>query len=311
MGRGDRSRSAIMAPMDRQRDDTAADPGVELGVALLDAGDGRRLERLGRWVVDRPAPMAMEPARWRPGRWSGADLRFDRSRGWSARSGPAPASWPVEVAGLQLELRPAASGGIGLYPEHAANVGWLEERIAEATAALGRAPVVLNLFAHTGLLTLAAARAGASVTHVDAARGTVGWARANAAANELADRPIRWIVDDALAFVEREARRGRRYDGLVIDPPSFGRSGGARFRLRDDLERLLEAVAGVAAPGTFALVTAHTTGLEPSELVALVRASLGPAAPGRTESVALGLRAESGVELRLGWAIRLGGGPTA
>ncbi len=208
-----------------------------------------------------------------------------------------------------MELRATSSGGVGLYPEHAANLAWLEREVAAFLAANGRASV-LNLFAHTGLATLAAARAGASVAHVDAARASVAWARRNASLNDLDDREIRWLVDDAQAFVEREGRRGRRYDGIVLDPPSsgHGRSGrgrGGRWTLQLDLPGLLAASARLLVDDGFVLLTAHSTGLEGSDLAR----QLGEALPARRSPAAvvrLGVTAESGAELRLGWAIRLG-----
>ncbi|HYL40133.1 MAG TPA: hypothetical protein VET90_02385, partial [Candidatus Binatus sp.] len=168
--------------------------------ALLDAGGKRRLERFGPLVLDRPAPAATASPRL-PAAWSTADLRFDPSRGWSAASDhsaglAAPGQaiprepWTIEVAGLALELRPTSSGGVGLYPEHATNLPWLHAEVRAAVTTKGSAEV-LNLFAHTGLATLAAARAGASVAHVDASRSAVDWARRNAELSALADRPIR------------------------------------------------------------------------------------------------------------------------
>jgi 23S rRNA (cytosine1962-C5)-methyltransferase len=195
-------------------------------------------------------------------------------------------------------------------------------------AALGRPPRVLNLFAHTGLATLAAARAGAAVAHVDAARAAVGWARRNAELSGLADREIRWLVDDALAFTEREARRGRRYDGLILDPPSAGhggsghggsrrtdagdagrggagRGGAGRWTLRDDLPGLLEACARVTAEDAFVLLTAHSSGLTGEALAApLLRAFRRGGS--EAEVVRLSLAAASGAILHLGWAVRLG-----
>src|SRR5689334_7340325 len=195
---------------------------------LLDAGEGRRLERFGDRVVDRPAPMAFG---WKaaPEAWQRVDLRFDAPSGWRG-SAEALAPWHVEVAdGLTLELRPTGSGGLGIDPEHVANLAWVADQIRDEVARRPeRQPRVLNLFAHTGLTTLAAARAGATVAHVDAARAAVTWARRNAELSGLADRPVRWLVDDATAFVAREARRGRRYDGIVLDPPSFGRARQGR-----------------------------------------------------------------------------------
>jgi 23S rRNA (cytosine1962-C5)-methyltransferase len=267
---------------------------------LLDVGDGRRLERFGPMILDRPAPGATEPRR-DAARWRDTDLRFDPSDGWAGRA-DASAAWTVRVAGLTMELRPTSSGGVGLYPEHAANLAWLADRVRERAAA----PAVLNLFAHTGLATLAAARAGAAVAHVDGARASVQWARRNAGLNDLAGAPIRWLVDDAVAFVEREARRGRRYDGLVLDPPSFGRAGPRRWSLRDDLPQLLAACGRVAADGAFVLLTAHATGVDGGVLDDALAAAI-PGARGRREALRLDVAAASGAVLALGWAIRLEG----
>ncbi len=277
------------------------------GCALLDAGEGRRLERFGDWVVDRPAPTAVA---WRraPDSWNSADLRFDGGLGWLLGGAPVEAAevdpWTVEVDGLTMELRLTTSGGVGLYPEHRSNLAWLERQIGSRLQD-GRAPTVLNLFAHTGLATLAAARAGAAVTHVDGARGVVAWARRNAELSGLADRPIRWIVDDAAAFVAREARRGRSYDGMVIDPPSFGHAKGRRWHLEDELPRLLDACRAVATDDAFALLTAHTTGLDGSTLERWLGSAF-PSPAGRLDGSALKLEAESGARLDLGWSVRLG-----
>lgn len=163
--------------------------------------------------------------------------------------------------------------------------------------------MVLNLFAHTGLATLAAARAGAAVAHVDAARSAVAWARRNAELSGLADRPVRWLVDDAAAFVAREARRGRRYDGIVLDPPSFGHAGGRRWSLEDDLPRLLEACWAVVTADAFVLLTAHTTGLDGHDLREALRQAFGGAS---IEVAPLALEATSGSRLDLGWSARRG-----
>ena len=290
----------MLAPSCGTMDDGSA------SVRLLDAGDGRRLERFGRRVVDRPAPTAFGGRR-DPSAWLAADLRFDDERWWEAARPVAPedvASWPVEIDGLAMELRPTASGGVGLYPEHAANLAWLRDRIAGRAAASEGQPTLLNLFAHTGLVTLAAARAGAAVTHVDAARGAVAWARRNAAHSALDDRPVRWIVDDAAGFVAREARRGRRYDGIVLDPPSFGRAGGRRWRLVDELPALLAACQTVASDGAFVLLTAHTSGLDGAILSDVLQDAF-PGTGRRFEAVRLGLESEAGEWLDLGWAVRM------
>jgi 23S rRNA (cytosine1962-C5)-methyltransferase len=278
-------------------DDRGPDP-AEPGHALLDAGDGRRLDRFGSRIVTRPAPAALWPPRGTPDEWAAADLGFERGDGWT---GADLAPWTVALEGLALELRPTEAGQVGLFPEHLAFWPWLRSALA------GRPdPQVLNLFASTGATTLALARAGARVTHVDASRPTVAWARHNAELSGLADRPIRWIVDDALAFTAREARRGRRYDGIVLDPPTFGHGPrGSRWELADALAELLDACAAVATGDAFVLLTAHATGLDPDDLGdALVDAfEPGPATDVLAEPIEAVAR--SGASLPLGAAARM------
>jgi 23S rRNA (cytosine1962-C5)-methyltransferase len=267
------------------------------GHQLIDAGDGRRLERFGNRVVDRPAPsVAGVPRTGGRDRWAAADLRFDRERGWT---GAAQEPWTIALDDLSLELRPTGAGQLGLFPEHTLAWPWLRDRVAARPA-----PEVLHLFAYTGATTLTLAAAGARVTHVDASRPAVAWARRNAELSGLGDRPIRWIVDDALAFVRREARRGRRYAGLVLDPPTFGHGpAGARWELDDALPVLLDACAAVADPDAFVLLTAHTTALEPGDLASALEVAFG--IPAELESGALELDAESGAILPLGVAARM------
>lgn len=231
---------------------------------LLDVGGGARLERFGKHVVDRPAPGALGERRM-PGAWREADLRFDRDRGWS---GPAAGAgpWLVTLEGLNVELRPTDAGQVGLFPEHMAMLPWLLGR---------RSRRALHLFASTGVVTLALARGGAAVTHVDASRPAVAWARRNAELSDLADRPVRWIVDDAPAFVRREARRGRRYDGLVLDPPTYGHGPGGAPWSMDALPGLLATCRGVLEPGASVLLTAHTPGYDGDHLADLLADGLG------------------------------------
>jgi 23S rRNA (cytosine1962-C5)-methyltransferase len=272
-------------------------------VELLDAGVRRRLERFGRWTIDRPAPGAEGFRQARAADWDAADLRFDPRAGWSGPAWPAD-PWPIHVHGLTLELRPTASGGVGLYPEHATNIAWLSAMVGGRSAVSDEPVRVLNLFAHTGLATLALARAGAAVAHVDGARGAIGWARHNAALSALADAPIRWIVDDAVGFVAREARRGRRYDGIVLDPPAFGRGRGREWRLESGLAELLAACRAVAAPGAFVLLTAHSEAVDGDALRAELATAFGQPR-GAVEAVPMQRTAPSGATLPLGWAARL------
>ena len=269
---------------------------VATGYELLDSGDGRRLERFGSRVVDRPAPSADGLRLAPPSTWRTADVRWDRETGWQ---GADLSPWLVELDGLRLELRPTAAGQVGLFPEHATLWPWLRQAIADRES-----PSVLHLFASTGATTLALVRAGASVTHIDGARPTVAWARRNAELSGLTDRPIRWIVDDALAFTAREGRRGRRYDGIVLDAPTYGHGpNGARWELADALPDLLEAAAAVASDDAFVLLTAHSTGLEPDDF----GDALADAFPGaRTLATErLVLQASSGAALPLGSAARM------
>lgn len=265
---------------------------------LLDAGDGRRLDRFGDRVVDRPAPAAIWPPRFAPADWAAADLLFDRGAGWS---GTVLTPWTVAVDGLTLELRPTDAGQVGLFPEQLGFWDWLR------TALAGRAdPQVLNLFAATGATTLAMAGAGARVTHVDASRPAVAWARRNAELSGLADRPIRWIVDDALAFVERERRRARRYDGIVLDPPTFGHGPrGSRWELAEALPGLLDACAAIATDDVFVLLTAHATGLDPYDLGDALVDAFDPAPGTEITTEAIEQIAISGAVLPVGGAARM------
>jgi 23S rRNA (cytosine1962-C5)-methyltransferase len=259
---------------------------------LIDAGEGARLERLGPHVVDRPHPAAMG-ARLTPERWSEADLRFEREGGWS---GPALEAarpgWRVRLEDLVFEARPTDAGHVGLFPEHAAMLPWLRDRVTAATETRS----VLNLFGYTGLVTLALARAGASVVHIDAARPNVAWARHNAALNDLEDRPVRWLIDDARAFVAREIRRERRYAGVILDPPTYGHgTSGRAWRLEHDLDALLADIRRLLAPDGFVLLTAHADGIDPEDLGYRLSTVTDDVEVGR-----LMLTATSGATLQLG-----------
>ncbi|HVM64276.1 MAG TPA: class I SAM-dependent methyltransferase [Acidimicrobiales bacterium] len=263
---------------------------------LLDCGDGRRLERFGAVVVDRPAPGAVGPRGLPDADWARPALRW--AKGAWVR-GAAVDPWPVRAAGLVLECRPAAGGQVGVFAEHAATWGWLDAAVRSTAGALGRPPEVLSLFAYTGGATLACVRAGAHVAHVDASRPAVAWARRNAELSGLGEAPVRWLVDDARAFVRRERRRGRRYDGVVLDPPSYGHGTGA-WQIEEHLPALLDDLAALCGPRPgFVVFSAHTPGYDGEALAGLLREHLGVAATGSP----LALDARSGKRLELGaWA---------
>jgi 23S rRNA (cytosine1962-C5)-methyltransferase len=207
--------------------------------ALLDSGDGRKLERYGRFTVVRPEPQCL----WRPrldvAAWDAADAVFDPTDEedagrWRFR-GQTVERWPLGWGDVRFHGRFTAFRHLAFFPEQAANWAWLDERVRE----MGGQPRVLNLFGYTGVASLVMAAAGAHVTHVDASKKAVGWARENAELSGLADRPIRWITEDARKYVQREARRGSRYEGIILDPPKYGRGpGGEVWRLFEHLPEL-------------------------------------------------------------------------
>jgi 23S rRNA (cytosine1962-C5)-methyltransferase len=271
---------------------------------LVDFGGGARLERFGDRLVDRPHPAALGSRR-DPAAWLDADLRYDRDGGWTG-SASGDMAWPIQLAGLTLELRPTDSGQVGIFPEHLSSLPWLIAQLHAAdstrdgTQAEVAAPAVLHLFGYTGLITLALAASGAAVTHVDSARPTVAWARRNAAASTLEDRPIRWIVDDALAFTTREARRGRTYAGVVLDPPTYGHGpAGRSWRIDEDLPQLLEAVAGVLEPDGFIMLTAHSPGFDGDHLASALTDAI-PRRSRKPERGGLDLSSVDGRRLDLG-----------
>lgn len=286
---------------------------------LVDFGRGRRLERLAGILVERPLPQARLP-RSLPGLWddvvltytggtegesreSAGDHGVSLPRGWRA-SGPLPDPWrvviPLHAAMLRLEVRPAASGQTGLFLEQAPQWTWLE-RVTPRNAR------ILSLFAHSGAATLALAAAGAAVVHVDASRQAIGLARRNADASGLGDAPIRFVCEDARVFVQRELRRGSRYDGVVLDPPSWGHGPkGQAFAIDRDLPRLLDDLAGLVSPSGSGplLLSCHSVGWTPARLAE----ALGVVAPARRAEISAGPLActdASGRRLELGGHARL------
>ena len=247
--------------------------------ALLDSGDGRKLEQFGEFRIDRPCSQAVWRQQLPRAAWDQAAAVFSREGGnhWSFR-GQLPEQWTVTIEGLSFTVQPTDFGHLGVFPEHRCAWGWLSERVAAAVNAGGSPPSVLNLFAYSGGATLAAARAGAKVCHLDASKKMVAWARANAELNQLGGAPIRWIVDDVAKFLAREHRRDTRYDGIILDPPSFGR--GTRqevFKIDTHLRDILDLCRAVLAPSPlFVVLTCHTPGYTPTVLHHLLRQALPP-----------------------------------
>lgn len=230
--------------------------------SLLDSGHGQKLERFGPQTIIRPASQAVYPPRLPKSDWDQAGSLFSREgkAGW--RRNTLPKFWSIELEGIRFKLEPTDFGHLGIFPEQKEQWRWLQETIS------GKPVRVLNLFAYSGGSTLACAKAGANVCHLDASKGMVAWAKENAALSGLAKAPIRWIVDDALKFVSREVRRNQRYDGIILDPPSFGRGAkGEVFKLERDVPKLLELCQQLLSDTPlFMLLSCHTPGVTPSIL---------------------------------------------
>ena len=235
-------------------------------IEIIDTKDGERLERWGDKIVVRPDPQVIwSGAKEHPG-WKNYDGKYIRSKSgggqWEKRN--LPARWQLSYGDLRFHVGPMNFKHMGLFPEQACNWDFIGEKIRTA----GRKLEVLNLFAYTGGATVAALAAGANVCHVDAARGMVSWARENAELSGLKDAPVRWIVDDCGKFVSREIKRGRRYDGVILDPPSYGRGpDGQVWKLEENLYPFLELVADVLSDDpAFVVINSYTTGLSPGVL---------------------------------------------
>ena len=268
---------------------------------MLDTSDGEKLERWGKYYLVRPDPQVIWFTPKEDRRWRDFDARYARSNSgggqWSRNR--LPERWQIRYRELTFNVKPMNFKHTGVFPEQAANWDFIDAQIRSA----GRRINVLNLFAYTGGATLAAAAAGASVCHVDAAKGMVAWAKENAASSGLSEAPIRWIVYDCAKFVEREIKRGRRYDAVIMDPPSYGRGpSGEIWKLEKDLYPFVKLVAGVLSDEPlFFIINSYTTGLAPSVLTCLLKTVIEPRFGGHTESDELGLPVtDSGLVLPCG-----------
>ena len=249
---------------------------------LIDATDGNRLERWGKTILVRPDPQVI----WKTGEssplWKSANAVYHRSASgggqWEYRR-RMPEKWQITYGDICMVVSPTGFKHTGVFPEQAVN--W--DAYARLIAAAERPIRVLNLFGYTGGATLACAAAGASVCHVDASKGMVAWGRENAAASGLADKPVRWIVDDCAKFVAREIRRGVRYDGIIMDPPSYGRGpGGEVWKLENELYPLVSACEKVLAKNAlFMLINSYTTGLQPAVLNNMLTMTVARTRPGK------------------------------
>lgn len=235
--------------------------------ALLDSGNGEKLERFGKWVMRRPDPQALWRPRQSPREWQAADWSFQREsdRGgiWEHRGPGRPApEWQMGWGEARFALRLTPFKHVGLFPEQAANWQWVQER----SPSPGTQKTLLNLFGYTGAASILAAQAGWQVTHVDAAKPSITWAAENAQLSGLPERSIRWLCDDAAGFAAREVRRGKQYDGILLDPPHYGRGPkGEKWQFESDIAGLLDSCRQLLAPsaGSFLILSTYAIGYSP------------------------------------------------
>ena len=268
---------------------------------VLDTSGGEKLERWGNYVLVRPDPQVIWNTPKNDPLWRKYDARYARSStgGGTWSNLHLPEHWQVRYKELTFNVKPMNFKHTGVFPEQAANWDFIMETIRSA----GRPINALNLFAYTGGATLACAAAGASVCHVDAAKGMVAWAKENAKSSGLAEKPIRWIVDDCAKFVEREIRRGRRYDAIIMDPPSYGRGpSGEIWKLEENLWPFVQLVSQVLSDNPlFVIINSYTTGLAPSVVGYIMDSIFTKQYGGHSECGELGLPvSDSGLVLPCG-----------
>lgn len=274
---------------------------------VIDCSKGEKLERWGDYILVRPDPQVIWDTPRKEKGWHKMNAHYHRSKkgGGEWEFFDLPQQWSIHYRNLTFQLKPFSFKHTGLFPEQAANWDWFSELIKKA----GRPVKVLNLFAYTGGATIAAAAAGASVTHVDASKGMVTWAKENAASSGLADAPIRWIVDDCVKFVEREIRRGNHYDAIIMDPPSYGRGPkGEIWKIEESIHPLVKLCAQLLVDRPlFFLINSYTTGLQPAVLSYLIGTEL-KRFPGKVTADEIGLPVSSnGLTLPCGASGRLEG----
>ena len=259
---------------------------------VIDCSKGEKLERWGDYILVRPDPQVIWDTPRKEKGWHKMNAHYHRSKkgGGEWEFFDLPQQWNIHYRSLTFQLKPFSFKHTGLFPEQAANWDWFSELIKKA----GRPVKVLNLFAYTGGATIAAAAAGASVTHVDASKGMVTWAKENAASSGLADAPIRWIVDDCVKFVEREIRRGNHYDAIIMDPPSYGRGPkGEIWKIEESIHPLVKLCAQLLVDRPlFFLINSYTTGLQPAVLSYLIGTEL-KRFPGKVTADEIGLPVSS------------------
>ncbi len=267
--------------MSSRRPIVAPSPGVMrttgwADYALLDSGDGRKLERYGPYTVVRPEPQCLWAPRLEASAWEQADAIFDPSDEedagrWRFQGSPLEA-WPMSWGAARFNARFTAFRHLAFFPEQAANWEWLDARLRSETSRSAEPPRVLNLFGYTGVASLVCAAAGAAVTHVDASKKAIAMARENAELSHLADRPIRWICEDARRYVQREVRRGSRYDGIILDPPKYGRGPtGEVWRLFEDLPELSALCAELLSENaSFLILNAYAARISGAALAGLL-----------------------------------------
>ncbi len=269
---------------------------------LIDTSGGERLERWGNVILIRPDPQIIWNTPKKSPLWKQANARYSRSQtggGSWQNFKSVPAMWKIGYDGLTFQLKTMGFKHTGIFPEQAVNWDFAMEKIRTAN----RPVKVLNLFGYTGAATLACLKAGAQVCHVDASKGMVSWARENAATSGLADRPVRWIVDDCMKFVQREQRRGNTYDGIIMDPPSYGRGpNGEVWKLEEQLYSLVEQCVPVLSDNPlFFILNSYTTGLSPAVMEYLLGVMIGTKHGGSVSSSEIGLPViETGLTLPCG-----------